>query len=931
MTGDRDRRLAELFEAALDLPASERLAFLERSCPGDPGLLAEVVDLLKHRDEEDGFLEPPRVFARPTPIIADGAPPAPDDIPEILGPYHLKEIIAEGGMGTVYRAEQTRPVQRPVALKLVKVGMDTRRLLARFRAEMQTLALMDHPHVTRMFDAGTTPSGRPYFVMEYFPGRAITRFADEERMSVRDRLKLFLQACEAVHSAHQKGVIHRDLKPSNLLVRRVEGRPFLKVIDFGIAKLLEEDEPVMTQLTRHGEIIGTPDYMSPEQMGHVPGGCDTTSDVYSLGVVLYELLTGSLPRRSPTTRAPLPFERADRDTETPRPSDRVAADRAAWRRASQDRKTDPEGLRRSLRRDLDWVVLKAMAPEQSRRYQSVHELGADIERFLDGEPVLAVAPTTGYRVRKFLHRYRGLVIGATAVLLTLLAGIASTTWFAVQANRERARQVEATRNATREAQIAERRAYTASLVAAGNAFDREDVPAVRKYLDRAPAALRGWEWSYLHSRIDDSIARYTLPEGYRMTGWNAFAILPGDRRLAALAESTGVGAYLEWDLDTGSLLLRRDFEANRRGKCLSPDGLWLARTVNGRCVVEEAATGKPRPVDLGSIGLSLLPRRFTEDDNGLYFYGTETDPLEKTGILVDLRSGRAVPLSYDFMGPSPSGDRIALLRPDGVEIRARRTGALIRSLHPLGEEISNLAWLPSGDGLITVDLAGAVHRRAVSDARGGWSTVQVSKAALLGVAVDDSGEILTGGADRAVTVMDGRTGRVRAVLHGHREAISEIVACSTRRLAASRSETEILVWNLADAGREHGVLDGHTSYVYPVAFTGDGRRVVSGGWDGRIILWNAETAAPGKIREWRFPDPEFSAVEALAVDPERNQLVAAVNRLKCPRLLVRLDLQGGAWTRWPFPRSEATWTWPWIRRATAPRWSGSCTTARPGS
>ncbi len=893
MTGDRDRRLAGLFEAALDLPRGERRAFLERSCPGDPGLRAEVLDLLARQGDGGDFLEPPRVVARPgaPPPGPDG--PGFDPVPEVLGPYRLKEVIAEGGMGTVYRAEQIEPVQRPVALKLVKFGMDTRRLLARFRAEMQTLALMDHPHVTRMFDAGSTPSGRPYFVMEYFPGRAVTRFADEERMSVRDRLKLFLQACEAVHSAHQKGVIHRDLKPSNLLVMRVEGRPFLKVIDFGIAKLLEEDEPGATQLTRYGEIIGTPDYMSPEQLGEIPGGCDTTSDVYSLGVVLYELLTGSLPHEPPTSRLVGDPESGSRDTEAQRPSDRVASDPAVSRRISGARMTDPEGLRRTLRRDLDWIALKATAPEHSRRYQSVHELGADIERFLDGETVLAVAPSAAYRAQKFLRRYRALVIGAATVLVTLLAGIATTTWFAVQANRERTRQVQATREANRVAKKAERRAYTASLVAANAAFEDGDMSGVGKYLDRAPESLRGWEWSYLHSRVDDSIVRFTLPEGYRMRSWDAVAILPGDRRVAAVAGSTGTGSYFEWELDTGELLRRRDFVADRRGMCLSPDGTWLARVANGRYVVERAATGEPRPVDLGSVGPQLRPWRFTGNDDRLYFYSTGTEVQERTGALVDLRSGRGLPFLADFIGGSPSGDRLAFLTPDGVEIRSGRTGALIRNLRPLGEAVSNLAWLPSGDGVVTVDLAGGLHRRLVSGAPGGWSTVQVSKASLFAVAIDDSGEILTGGAGRAVAIVDARTGEIRAELHGHRDAIREITVCRTRPLAVSRSESEILAWNLADAGREQGVLQGHTSYVYPVAFTGNAGHLASGGWDGRIILWDAAGADPGPVREWRFPDPKFSAVEAMAADPGRDELVAVVNRLERPRLLVRLDLRLG--------------------------------------
>ena len=367
----------------------------------------------------------------------DGAPPAPATI----GRYDVRERIGQGGMGEVYRAEQRAPVRRTVALKLIKLGMDSREVVRRFEAERQALAWMDHPNVARVLDAGTDPlTGRPFFVMEYVPGEPITRFCDERRLTVRQRLALFTGVCGAVAHAHQKMVVHRDLKPSNILVTQTDGQPpQVKVIDFGVAKAVGAPLTEET-LTEAGQPVGTPEYMSPEQAS---GGrdVDTRSDIYSLGVVLYELLAGAPPFDPRALRAsgPAALERTLRETDPPRPSTRLSSLAAEDAQAiARRRQTHVRELSRTLRGELEWIPLKAMRKQRDRRYATAAQLADDIANYLAHQPLLAAPESRGYRLRKFLRRRRIEVVAGALVLASLVAGIAGTTTFAVRASRQRA-------------------------------------------------------------------------------------------------------------------------------------------------------------------------------------------------------------------------------------------------------------------------------------------------------------------------------------------------------------------------------------------------------------------------------------------------------------------------------------------------------------
>jgi serine/threonine protein kinase len=439
-----------IFEGALELPPEiDRHAFLNDACGENSELRAQVESLLTAHIKAGSFLEHPAIAEAIFPPhlgeeLGEGfatiaQPPIAERPGMVIGPYKLLQQIGEGGFGVVFLAEQDRPVRRKVALKIIKPGMDSREVIARFEAERQAVAMMDHPNIAKVYDAGATENGRPYFVMELVQGVPITEYCDQCNLTTRERLELFIAVCQAVQHAHQKGVIHRDIKPTNVLVAIQDGRPSPKIIDFGVAKAINQQLTEHTLMTAFAQIVGTPLYMSPEQAELSPLGVDTRSDIYSLGVLLYELLTGTTPFDKDRLQAASYDElrRIIREEEPPRPSARIstlAADLATT--VAERRRTDAHRLRQTICGELDWIVMKCLEKDRNRRYETPTSLARDIERYLHDEPVQACPPSLAYRLRKFVRRNKVGALAGSAVALALVAGVALAMAGFVQARRQ---------------------------------------------------------------------------------------------------------------------------------------------------------------------------------------------------------------------------------------------------------------------------------------------------------------------------------------------------------------------------------------------------------------------------------------------------------------------------------------------------------------
>jgi non-specific serine/threonine protein kinase/serine/threonine-protein kinase len=422
-----ESKIQQLHEMVLAKPAAARAEYLDRLC-GESGELRDRVQALLDAHEQAGDAPPEPAAADPLPAFLPDT--AGERAGDTIGHYKLLQELGEGGMGTVWMADQLEPVRRKVALKVIKLGMDSKQVVVRFEAERQALALMDHPGIAKVLDGGMTAGGRPYFVMELVKGVPITDFCDESKLGIRARLDLFRDVCAAVQHAHQKGIIHRDLKPSNVIVTLHDGKPVPKVIDFGIAKATNQELTQKTLFTEYAQILGTPEYMAPEQAAMSGLDVDTRADIYSLGVLLYELLTGTKPFELKTLldRGYEEILRTIREVDPPRPSTRASTGHDDTGRISLARQLAEGQLGRALRGDLDWIVVKAMEKDRARRYETANGFAEDIRRFLEDEPVTASPPSAVYRIGKFVKRHRGPVAAAAVTLLVLVAGVVGTAW-----------------------------------------------------------------------------------------------------------------------------------------------------------------------------------------------------------------------------------------------------------------------------------------------------------------------------------------------------------------------------------------------------------------------------------------------------------------------------------------------------------------------
>ncbi len=555
-----------IFLAALDRDdPAERATYLEQACAGDVELRRRIESLLEAHNEPGEFLEPPAIGDATAQLGDDGPDdrPAPRSVIEgpgsRIGPYRLLQQIGEGGMGVVYMAEQEKPIRRKVALKIIKPGMDTGQVVARFEAERQALALMDHPNIARVLDAGTTDSGRPYFVMDLVKGIPVTQFCDEAKLSPRERLDLFVPVCQAIQHAHQKGIIHRDVKPTNVMVTLHDGKPVPKIIDFGVAKATDQRLTERTLFTQYGAIIGTPEYMSPEQAELSGLDVDTRTDIFSLGVLLYELLTGTTPLERAKLREASYGEILKRikEEEAPKPSTRISHSGDRLASIAAMRRTEPGRLTRLVRGELDWIVMKALEKDRARRYETANGLARDIQRYLDGEPVDAGPPSALYALQKFARKHRVALATVAAFAILLVMASVVSMYLAIRATRaERAARTERNRamaaegeamhqrdravEAEREAKSAAERATTEAAIARSvNEFLQQDLLGqadvdnqarpgqrpdpdikVRTLLDRAAASIGG---KFADQPAVEVAIRRTIGETYVALGLYSWA------------------------------------------------------------------------------------------------------------------------------------------------------------------------------------------------------------------------------------------------------------------------------------------------------------------------------------------------------------------------------------------------------------------------
>jgi serine/threonine protein kinase/WD40 repeat protein len=683
--------------------------------------------------------------------------------PDRVGPYRIVRTLGEGGMGVVYLAEQTEPIRRTVALKVIKIGMDTRAVVSRFEAERQTLALMDHPNIARVIDAGATPDGRPFFVMEHVAGPPITAYCDAHRLSTRARLALLAQVCGAMQHAHQKGIVHRDLKPSNVLVAEQDGVPVPKVIDFGIAKATEQALVEQATFTEQGQFIGTPEYMSPEQTGISGMDVDATTDIYSLGVLLYELLAGALPFEPASLRRAgyAEMQRIICEDEPPRPSTRVSTLGASATEVAARRQTDHGSLRKALTGDLDWITLKAMEKDRARRYASASELAADLARYLADEPVLASPPSAAYRAQKFVRRNRLAVTAASLVALAVIGGLIVSSVLYVREGRarrdadtqrttaERMRgeadtqrtraesEANTARLATRDANTqrleAVALAYAAIIAAADLDIRAGNLVGARDRLAAAAPEQREWEWHYLSHQAELPSPRFDRPlQSTESDGTFRNLFMLSSDELHGYADLFAFSPDgRELIVSNQTSVTRWDWQAKRRIRTDQPFRWVLALSRDGLLVADKAqdgtsvslsklvevyrAAGRERRHTLSGHDSDVTVATFAPDGSRLAV-GTAQGSLYlwslTDGQLIDRVSGDGQPVRD--VAFSPQGERLAVATSRSVRILDSQRVVL----RTIDEGAVLVRWGPNGGRLfLAVADAASIITSSSTDAQ----------------------------------------------------------------------------------------------------------------------------------------------------------------------------------------------------------------------